>query len=347
MAYMGFHKAVRNWTEIILSRYSPWILFAAAMAFAPRPLLAHVPGFVSDNVSLETAAYVPEPEKSWVQYSELAGKGDARWFSFDFNSGTTMEFELFVSPDSDPEFAPKLALVGSGITPSGSLPGGINLQGLAASVYSGNRDEEPEFEPFTPSKLYFVLRINSAVPASGRYYAVVFSERTGGKFGLAIGSQERFTPAEWINIPIAVISTYRWEGQSLAFIFLPFAGVMVIGCCLMFIRVRKKRSDWETLQGMLAGLTFLGSAALYSTQVLSKVFTCRASELWLWFVPVIIISIQILLGIGVIRSAAKRRPVRTAIYGALGLVAWAGYIFGPAMAIVSAVVVGIRSRTAR
>jgi hypothetical protein len=347
MAYQGFYKAVRDRSGVVWTRCSPWILFAMAIVFAPRPLYAHVPGFVSDNVSLETAVYVPEPEKSWVKYSELAGEGDARWFSFDFNSGDPMEFELFVSPDSDPEFAPKLALVGPGITPSGSLPGGINLQGLAASVYSGTRDEEPEFEPFTPSQLYFILHVDSTAPASGRYYAVVFSGKASGKFGLAIGSSESFTPAQWINIPVAVLSTYRWEGQSLAFIFLPFAGVMVVGCCFLFIRVREKRSDWEALMGMLAGMTFLGSAALYGTQVLCKVYPSRASESWLWFVPVVIISIQILLGIGVIRSAAKRRPVRTAIYGALGLVAWAGYILGPIMAIASAAVVGIRRRHLR
>jgi hypothetical protein len=96
---------------------------------------------------------------------------------------------------------------------------------------------------------------------------------------------------------------------------------------------------------MFAGITFLGSAALYTTQVLPKVFTSRSSELWLCFVPPGIVGAQILLGLGVIWSAAKRRPVRIAIYGLLGLFAWAGYIIGPVLAVVSAIIVGIQSRS--
>jgi hypothetical protein len=71
---------------------------------------------------------------------------------------------------------------------------------------------------------------------------------------------------------LAVINTYRWEGQSLAFVFLPFAAVVSIGVCLLvfFFHIRKRRCDWGAALGMFAGVTFVGSAALYATQVVPK-----------------------------------------------------------------------------
>ncbi len=330
-----------------LSWRSQLVLFAASVIFAPTPLLAHVPFLAKDNVSLETAFHVKEPAKSWVTSGELHGEQDARWFTFDCHSGDPIVLELFVSPDAAQDFVPKLAVAGPGVSPSGSLPPSINLHGMATAVYSGVRDEEPDFEPFTPTRLYFVLHVDTTAPASGLYYVLVFSERTGGKFGLVIGSSESFTPVEWISIPIAVIGTYCWEGQSLAFVFLPFAAILFVGACILFFHVRKKRCHWGALLGMLAGITFLGSATLYSTQVMPKAFSSRSTELWLWFVPPVIVAAQILLGIGVIRSAAKSRPVRTGIYGALGLFAWAGYIIGPMIAIASAIAIAIRNRSTR
>jgi hypothetical protein len=329
------------------SAFSRWIVPAAAIILVPAPLSAHVPVFVNTNLSLETALQVKEPAKSWVYYGEPRSEQDARWYCLDLDSGDPMVFELFVSPDSDPGFLPKLAVIGPGIAPSGDLPRSFNLQGPPASVYSGVRCEEPEFEPFTPSRLFFTLRIDSTAPASGRYYAVVFSERADGRFGLAVGSSESFTLAEWINIPIAVVGTYRWEGQPLALVLLPFGVVVAVGLCLLLFRIRQKRIDWGAALGVLAGLTFLGSAALYGTQVLSKIFSARTTELWAMFVPPAILSVQILLGIGVIRSAWKRRPARIAVYGLLGLFSWAGYVVGPAIALVSSIAVVVRDRSVR
>lgn len=115
-AIVGFRTAAK------LSWHSQRILLAASVVFAPTPLRAHVPFYAKNNTSLETAFHVKEPGKSWVTYGEVAGGQDARWYSFDFESGDAMDFELFVSPDSAPNFVPKLLVAGPGISPSGSLP---------------------------------------------------------------------------------------------------------------------------------------------------------------------------------------------------------------------------------
>jgi hypothetical protein len=261
------------------------------------------------------------------------GGSDARYFALDFVAGDPIVFELFTSPASDPAFVPKLALAGPGVMASGLLPEGVNVRGLPTHVYSGERSVTPDLEPATPNLQYFILKVEAVAPATGRYYAVVFS-KTAGRFGLAGGAFEGFTLCEWITLPVVVLRTYRWEGQSLLIVFLPFAAVVALGAAVEIWRVRRGQAAWYTLPGVLAGYTFLGSAALYGTQVLRKVFTGSPSELW--FLPVVMITAQILLGIGVIRSASKRRPIRTALYGAMGLFAWAGYVVGPAAAVASA-----------
>jgi hypothetical protein len=310
----------------------------------PSPLYAHVPIYTTENYSLHLAYHVTDPEKSWVTYGRLRGPDDAKWFSFDFVAGDPMVLDLFVSPDSDPDFVPRLAILGPAISPSGELPHGIDPHGLPACVYSGVRSERPEFEPFTPTRLLFILQIDSVAPSSGRYYAVVFSNRGGGKFGLAIGSSESFTPLEWIAIPLSVVGTYLWEGQSLAIVFLPAGVVLALGLLLLLSRMRQNQSDWSSALGVVAGVSFLASAALYTTQVLCKVFSARATEMWLVFVPFIIVSIQVILGVAVIRSASTRRPLRTAIYGLLG---WAGHLVGPAIALVSSAAIAARNLAAR
>jgi len=253
-----------------------------------------------------------------------------------------MIFELFVSPDSDPDFAPQLAILGPGIAPSGKLPNGMNPQGLPASLHSGVRNKEPDLEPATPARQYFLLRTEFPAPNSGKYYAVVFSGIVGGKFGLAIGAMESFTLLEWIRIPLAVIGTYRWEGQSIALVFLPFVLILTFGLLIML--TRQKLNDWAIRLGVLAGWIFLGSAALYGTQVLFKIVSARAAEKWLLLFPFVILLTQILLAIGVMRSSLRKKPVRTAIYGFLGLIAWAGYIVGPTMAVLSAVAIASRAK---
>jgi len=123
-----FHVAVfRRWSSGRRASFSHRISCNSVChgdGFCPTSLLAHVPAYVNNNNTLETASHVSEPEKSWVKYGELEGGGDTRWFSCDFNSSEPMAFELFISPDSDPNFVPKLAIAGPGITSSGSVPRG-------------------------------------------------------------------------------------------------------------------------------------------------------------------------------------------------------------------------------
>ncbi|MDD4253209.1 MAG: hypothetical protein PHT74_08720, partial [Methanoculleus horonobensis] len=211
-------------------------------------------------------------------------------------------------------------------------------EGAGATAVPGRLPEQPEYEPFTPSKLYELGRIDTPAPAAGDYILAVYTPGEGGNYALALGYVESYTPGEWVRVPIDVVAIHRHEGQPLLLIFAPMIAVLAIGAALL-LRRRRSLSPFA-LSGAIAGLLSIGSGAMTLMQMaIAAVGTDAGAALLLTLAFAVI---PVLLGIWALLVAFRRQigtgeRLAMAALGAIGLVTWAGLVLGPVLAFVAAV----------
>ena len=95
-------------------------------------------------------------------------------------------------------------------------------------------------------------------PGEGNYYIAVYGPG-GGKYSLAPGFQEQFTPSEWLQIPWSVVSIHLWEGQSPWVIFAPMILVVIGGLALMGIYRKQPGLHQDPVQWMIRHIRTLVS----------------------------------------------------------------------------------------
>jgi MFS family permease len=188
----------------------------------------------------------------------------------------------------------------------------------------------------------------------GQYWIVVYEQSDnpqGGNYGLAIGERETYTIDEWILIPFNLISIYQWEGQNLALILAPMITAIVIGVLLTGWVLRRQCRLASPLAWLaaVAGFTFIGTAASTFMQlIIDAALVSVGVEAVL---TLIFAVVPLILGVLTVRLALQDKPftVRRRVYlvvlGVAALFIWAGYIFGPALAIAASVMpVSLRRR---
>lgn len=301
------------------------------------PALAHVPLFARDGSSPDAAFVVEDPTKSWVIYGTLPEGPAARYYRFRMEEGERIYATLQVPYAGG--FVPGMVLAGPGIEGSGTVPPYVALpEGAGATAVPGRLPEQPEYEPFTPSKLYELARIDTPAPAAGDYILAVYTPGEGGNYALALGYVESYTPGEWVRVPIDVVAIHRHEGQPLLLIFAPMIAVLAIGAALL-LRRRRSLSPFA-LSGAIAGLLSIGSGAMTLMQMaIAAVGTDAGAALLLTLAFAVI---PVLLGIWALLVAFRRQigtgeRLAMAALGAIGLVTWAGLVLGPVLAFVAAV----------
>jgi hypothetical protein len=163
---------------------------------------------------------------------------------------------------------------------------------------------------------------------------------------MAVGLRESFTAEEWLLVPISDLSIYQWEGQSLAMVLAPPAAVFLVGLAAMatLSRGRLRPVDVLWVLATAAGLLMIASGASLLYQMLWSLSQTGAEASAV--VTVIFALVALGLGFAALRIAHRERtpgalPARSrlwlAVIGALALAAWAGWIVGPAIAILAAV----------
>ncbi|MDK2990414.1 MAG: hypothetical protein PWR16_1943 [Methanoculleus sp.] len=308
-----------------------------AVLLAVTPALAHVPLFARDGSSPDSAFVVEDPAKSWVVYGTLPDGPAARYYRFRMEEGERIYATLQVPHAGG--FVPGMVLAGPGIEDSGTVPSYVAVpEGTGATAVPGTLPEQPEYEPFTPSKLYRLARIDTTAPETGDYTLAVYTPGEGGNYALALGYVESYTVGEWIRVPVDVVAIHRHEGQPLLLIFAPMIAVLAIGAGLL---LRRRRSlSLFALSGAVAGLLYIGSGAMTLMQmVIAAAGTDVGAALLLTLVFAVV---PVLLGIAAIRVALRARigageRIAMAALGALGLVAWAGLVIGPLLAFIAAI----------
>jgi hypothetical protein len=223
---------------------------------------AHAPLEIGNNGDIANATLFANPAKSFVLYTEIHDSGKAQYYLFPLLKGQRLYGSLQVpGPGS---MIPDLIIIGPGIEPAGNVPGNVQVpSGSGAMVIPGKPPNKPAYEPFSPQPIYEVARFDIPVPHDGNYYVAVVGT-AGGKYSLAPGFSEEFTVAEWLMIPLSVVSIHLWEGQSPAGIFAPLVIVMVVGLALIFLY-----PDWSGVRrdpiaclSILSGFLYLGGAAM-------------------------------------------------------------------------------------
>lgn len=324
--------------------------------FLLSPVFAHVPVFDGEGKSLEEAIYVEDPLKSRVLYGELSGGGDVRYYSFEMEKGERILLGLIIPVEPRTRGFPDLVLMGPGIVSreesgeegeeesgeASELPENVEIpEGNGALIVPGSRPKSATYEGFTPSAFYSLARLDLEAPESGTYYAAVNSPPGGGNYGVVLGYLESFSLMEWLFIPLNQVRIYRWEGQSLPFIFSPLLFTLAVGF-LLILRTKADVVDYDPgrWSGALAGLLFLGTGISFLFQMLVSLSKSA-------YTPEIIIALFMAfahMGLGASaiylslreKGYGKKRaadPLYFLVLGLGGFLLWAGWIVGPVLAL--------------
>jgi hypothetical protein len=323
------------------SAYFRMFLVFICFFLSATQIYAHSPLIPGNNEGLNSATSISDPTKSWAIYGELHEGKEAQYYRFDINETQKIHISLLKSTDPDNrDFIPSFALMGPGLQGQGDVPPYVDVPAEAnAIVISGAQPSLGTYEPFSASSFYSLADLELHAPVSGTYYIAVYEPRRGGQYSIAVGDREAFSIREWIFIPIKLLSIYQWGGQSLFIIFLPIIATLAIGLWVLRRKGWMPKTHFEWV-GILAGLLFFGSGVLFLFEMVMAMTRVLPG-------PEIVISIvlgilPLILGIAVIRIVSKNREkidigkrIFLFIIGILALFLWAGFLLGPALAIVA------------
>jgi hypothetical protein len=328
----------RFWTSLAL-------ILTLGLVVVPTAT-AHKPIGPGNNESLASATLIPDSTKSWAVYADLHKGGEAQYYKFEATGGEKVPIQLYTSPSKqDAGFTPSFVLMGPGIPDKGSVPSYVETPaGAGHMVITGTRPAQATYEAFSPSVYVQVAEASLEAPADGTYYVAVYDDERGGHYGVAIGDREAFTPYQWIVTPLAFSSIYAWEGRSLFLVYAPAFLIVVLGLGLLIRRQRRRqRLDLVGWLAAIAGLLFLGSGATVASQM--AVSLMRSTPDALVVATVILATLPIVVSVLTLHLAMRRSGrwtlgsrIYLALLGVVALVIWAGWLVGPGLAIVAALV---------
>lgn len=318
-------------------RYRRLGLLVVVLLLFVTPALAHVPVFAADNASPETAYPVTDPAKSWSFHDHL-DEGGVAYHALDLEAGDRLRVSVFTPREG--AFTPSLVLASPALDSETTVP--VDLpDGYGHDVVAGSRPSRAEYEPFAPSSFYDTVELDREIEADGQYLVAVYAEEGNGPVGLAIGREERFTPTEYVRVPVDLVRVHLWEGQSPAVVFGPLLAVLGGGIVVGRSRLPETGPTSVAAAVGLAGLLYVGTALGTTVQMaiaLSQTGLTSGALLTSVFVVV-----PLLLGVWLLQRAGRpvtlstRTRLALAAVGIVGLVTWAGLVVGPVLALAAAI----------
>jgi len=305
---------------------------------------AHVPISADNNNNLTTALSVEKPTKSYAIYGHLHDAGDVGYYQFNLNAGDQLKLSLMTTGFEAP--VPDMVVMSPGNSgPLDNLSQTVDIPpGYRAELIKGQKPVTAEYEPFSPAAIFNVASYSKNITRPGTYYVAVISPADETQYSIAVGYLEEFSVSEWVLVPISVINTHLWEGQSIIAILAPFLAIIILGFILISRRERenKTKKPLSFWLATIAGLCYLGGAAIALVQMVRVLMVTGFSAGVI--VTLILAFIPILLGIWALHIARSTFPLTKkdrfslGIIGLLGLLFWAGLIIGPAIALIAALV---------
>jgi hypothetical protein len=306
------------------------------------PVDAHVPISADNNNNLNTALSVEKPTKSYAIYGHLHDAGDVGYYQFNLNAGDQLKLSLMTTGFDAP--VPDMVVMSPGNSgPIDGLPQNVDVPpGYNAEVIKGQKPVTAEYEPFSPAAVFNVASYSKNITQPGTYYVAVISPADETQYSIAVGYLEEFSLEEWVLVPINLINTHLWEGQSIIAILTPFLAIFILGLILIARRDNKIKKPLSFWLATIAGLCYLGGASIVLVQMVRVLRVTGPSAGVI--ITLIFTMIPILLGIWALRIArspspqSKKDQLSLGIIGLLGLLFWAGLIIGPVVAFIAALV---------
>jgi len=314
-----------------------------ALAFLATPALAHVPAFPGDNTSPERALAVPDAAKSWSFYDRLE-RGQAKYYRVTLEDGQRLRFGAFTP--SGGEFTPSVVLMSESLNRTDRVPSGVSVpEGMGAAVFEGERPDVATYEPFTPSVNYHTVSVDRTVEEDGVYLLAVYAPRNAsGPVGVTIGYEEEFSPTEYLTVPFDLVRIHLWEGQHPLVVAGPWLVTLVGGAALLRVRQRDGLTRPVIRYGLIGAAALVlgtGVSALVQMGLALSSIGPTAGML----VTAAFVAVPVVCGGWVLRFALRddfvlgfRTRIGLAVAGAASLVTWAGFIVGPAVLLLAAVV---------
>lgn len=273
-------------------------------------------------------------------YSHLPDSDIAQYYTFEMGEGDRLKLSLTVPRNQD--FIPDMILIGPAIEMDGDVPEYIDIpENKGAWLIRGETPEKGSYEPFTPSKYYNVVDIDTVAPSAGKYHVVIYSDKNGGEYAFVIGYLESFTIVEWITVPGYAIGIHLWEGQSIFFILAPLIITLLTGLSIVFNK--GKNLSFFAITGITAGLFYIGSAAMNLYQMIIAMMGTDAG--FLVIVTLVLIAISVLMGLLLIKISLQdhvgnKERLSMALVSVAGLFTWSGILIGPLIALATVIFPG-------
>jgi hypothetical protein len=221
-------------------------------------------------------------------------------------------------------------------------------EGMGAIVVEGERPDTASYEPFAPSASYRTASFERPVESTTTFVVAIYEPANrSGPVGVTMGYEEEFSTIEYLTVPFDLVRTYLWEGTHPFVVLLPFLLTFLIG--IGFVRRRRPGTRMRSPVRLLligAGLLIVGSGVNTAVQMgiaLTRTGPTPGALLTAAFVVVPIIAGGWALWLTLRRDQGLtlRTRVGLAVAGIATLVTWAGFIVGPAMLIVVALIPGL------
>jgi hypothetical protein len=310
------------------------LIASTKVAFSHTPLKPD-----GENDSLEDALVIPDPTKSWTLYRELHEAGEVEYFRLELGTGERFYVSIYTPRNEEPEFSPSLVVMGPDISAGPQPPELVEVPpGYSATMLHVQRPERPEYEPFTPASYYYLASFDMEAQEDGVYYFAVFDPSHEGRYGVAVGYRETFTLIEWLLIPFDLVRIHQWEGQSLSLILAPLILTLALGVVYTLMRLSGMMSP-RGATGMTAGLLYIGTGLMTFMQMAFALTGAFSGSMVLTMVFVLL---PLIFGAELVRRSIKVMRTPGAVdrgtfvfIGALGLATWAGFLIGPALAMVT------------
>lgn len=298
------------------------------------PVLAHVPGFPTDNTTPEQAIEVPDPVKSWAFYDSL-DEGQVKYYRLTVPAGERLYVGTF-TPRSE-GLTPSIVVMSPGENTTDTVPGSVTVpDGMGAIVVEGARPNTASYELFNPSANYHTAEFEQAVEQQETYLIAIYEpdDRTG-PVGVTIGYEEEFSPTEYLGVPFDRPRIHLWEGQHPLLVFGPYVLTVLAGIGLVRHRWR---ADWDrkpTRVTLAAGGLLLAATGVNTLLQMGLALAQTGPTLGALITGVFIL-IPLLGGSWAVWRALQRDCLLTlrrrfglALAGGLALITWAGFIVGP------------------
>mgnify|MGYP003305604783 FL=1 len=195
-----------------------------------------------NNITIENALYIPDPQISWAMYGEL--ENNVLFYKFEADQREPLYASLVIPTLNGLEnFSPSLAIITQqqNIAMISSHTGEKNTDvpfalpdGYQAIVfdYDGKSTDNVFYEPFTQVNYWERQEIRTESINPGTYYLAVFDTTENGKFTLAVGEIEDFSKANffdsfvraWFETKI-FFNDYLTAVISIIIVVIVFAGI--------------------------------------------------------------------------------------------------------------------------